>query len=730
MRRALAMLTLLGAGMASAQITPASPPGMGPAGPGPSKAAGSSQTARKPAAAAPAIPSTKDLKFPAPRPVAMPAFVLVTLSNGMRLYLVEDHEVPLIHGLAMVRTGNLFDPPDKVGVAAITGQVMRTGGANSRTGDQINEQLDNVGGAVDSAIGESNGTLVFEALKAHTDEVLAVFKDVMTAPEFRQDKIDLAKQQLRAGIARRNDDPLGIVQREFTNTAYGKDTPYGWRQEYAHIDRINRADLQSFHRRYYFPKNIMLAVWGDFDSAGMQARIEKLFADWTAEQPPVPDFPQVNAAPAPGTFLVQKSDAQQTLFAMGLLGGEIKDKDFAALEIMAEILGGGSRGRLFQAIGKKGDTSGISARWAANFDHPGLFQISGALRPFATVSALKAVNAEVSRIRAAEVADEELKAAQDRLLNRLAFSLDTKQKMVQQLLLEAYFGYPKDFVEQYRQALAKVTRADVLRVAKERLDPARMTLVAVGNPVTFQEPLDALGTPPVPIDLTITPPRPAAAPADASGQQRAKDILVRAQEAAGGAGKLAAVKDYTREATYQLEAAAGGMLVTETVRWLAPNHFRQDSKAPAGEIAAYIDGRSGWIRTRQGSNALTGAPLKQIQGDLFRVYFALLLSDRIPGRKVNALDDLTVEVSDDGGQVVRLEFDPETWLLRFALHDTVTATGVVSVMDSYMDYRDVGGLKVPFKLTITSGGAKYADVTVKDYVLNSGLKLQDLERRP
>ena len=258
----------------------------------------------------------------------------------MRLYLVEDHDWPAIHGLALVRTGNLFDPADRVGLAALTGQVMRTGGGGARSVEQIDERLENLGGTVDCSIGETSGVVAFTALKENADEVLSIFKDVMTAPAFRQDRIDRAKQLLRNSIAHRNDAPAAILRREFTNIVYGKDTPYGWPLEYAHLERVTRGDLGNFHRRYFFPRNVMLAVWGDFDKAQMQARIEKLFADWTVEQAAVPPFPKVGGAPAPGTFLARISDPQQSWFAMGQLGGELRDKDYAALELMADILGG------------------------------------------------------------------------------------------------------------------------------------------------------------------------------------------------------------------------------------------------------------------------------------------------------------------------------------------------------------------------------------------------------
>ena len=239
------------------------------------------------------LPSYKDLKFPPLPPLKVPEPTEITLSNGMKVLLLEDHELPLISGAALIRTGNLFDPPDKKGLAGITGEVLRSGGTKARTGDQIDQDLENVAASIESQIGETNGTLSFSCLKENTDQVLALFRDLLTSPEFRQDKVDLAKTQSRSEISRRNDDADGIAEREFSDIVYGRNTPYGWSIEYADIDNIQRQDLIDFYHRYYFPANITLEVIGDFSTAEMKTKLEQLFGAWKYTQPAVPAFPKV-----------------------------------------------------------------------------------------------------------------------------------------------------------------------------------------------------------------------------------------------------------------------------------------------------------------------------------------------------------------------------------------------------------------------------------------------------
>jgi zinc protease len=221
-------------------------------------------------------------------------------------------------------------------------------------------------------------------------------------------------------------------------------------------------------------------------------------------QAPVPVFPEVHQSPAPGVYLATKTDVAQTFFVAGQLGGVLRDKDFPALEVMSDILGGGFRSRLFQRVrSRMGDAYEIEADWGANYDHPGLFRISGSTKSASTVETIRAIQEEVQKIRTAQVTDDELSTAKETALNGLVFAFDTKSKTLARVLTYAYYGYPKDFIDQYQNALAAVTKADVLRVAKQRLDPASFSIVAVGNPKDFGQPLQSLGVPVKMIDLTI-----------------------------------------------------------------------------------------------------------------------------------------------------------------------------------------------------------------------------------
>lgn len=671
------------------------------------------------AAAQAPLPSYKDLKYPPLAQVNIPEPATVTLSNGMRVFLLEDHELPLIRGLALVHTGNLFDPADKRGLSQIMAEVMRSGGTKSKTGDQIDEQLEDIAASVESNMDETIASVSFSGLKETSDAVLAMFKDVLTQPEFRQDKVDLALSQMRSAIARRNDDANAIPERELLSIVYGRDTPYGWEIEYSDLARIHRDDLVNFYKRYYFPKNIMLGIYGDFSTAEMKSKLEKLFADWTVQQPTVPPFPKVTAKPAPGVYLAEKTDVTQTFFAIGDLGGTLLDKDYAALQVAADILGQGFSSRLVSQIRTKlGYAYDVSAQWAAAYDHPGTFRIMGSTKSASTTDALKAIGAEVEKMRQEEVSDRELSEAKDSTLNSFVFFFDSPAKTLSRVMRYEYYGYPKDFLFQYRKAVDSVTRADVLRVAKAHFNTAELTIVAVGNPKDFGKPLTELGKVNK-LDLTIPEPKAEAAKSDAASLERGRELWKRAQQAMGGAEKLAAVKDIIENAEL---VVGGGAKIKEDTRFIAPSLFRQELTLPIGKIVSYTDGKSGWMVTPQGSVPMSGATLAQAQDAIFRDMVRMMSDATL---QVNAVSADTVEVS-GGGHSVRVQFDPSSGLPAKQIYQEGGSSGE----DIFADWRETGGIKVPFKVTVQQGGKTVAESTVVDFKFNTGLKPEELSRKP
>jgi predicted Zn-dependent peptidase len=448
----------------------------------------------------------QELRYPKLHDIEIPEIERVRLANGMQLYLLEDHELPLINISAMIRVGSVYEPADKTGLAAITGTVMRTGGTTSMTGDEIDEQLERIAASVETSIGLNSGSAYMSVLKEDIDTGLSILADVLMNPAFREDKIELAKIRHRSMIARRNDQPRSIAVREFVKLIYGPESVYGRHTEYATIGNVSRDDLVAFHKKFYYPNNVMLAVWGDFDSGQMIRKIREAFRDWNKVDIYVPKVPEVRYEFRPTVNVIRKDDINQSNIFLGHIGGLMNDPDYFALILMNRILGSGFTSRLFKNVrSRQGLAYSVFGWYSAKYDHPGVFYVGCQTKSETTIKAINAMMKEVEEMTKSEVTDEELALARESYLNKFVFNFDTKGEIVGRLMTYDYFGYPPDFLEKTKENIEKVTKEDVLRVARKHLQPDNLQILCVGRPQDFDEPLSVLG-PVREIDIAIPVP--------------------------------------------------------------------------------------------------------------------------------------------------------------------------------------------------------------------------------
>ena len=449
-----------------------------------------------------------DLKLaPAPA-IKVPDYSRFELKNGMVVYLMEDHELPLVSGTALIRTGDRFEPGSKVGLAGLTGAVMRSGGTQSHSPDELNQILEQRAASIESGIGSTSGSASFDTLSEDLSEVFNLFAEVIQQPAFAPEKFNLAKLQTQGGIARRNDDPNGITGREFEKLLYGDKSPYARVVEYATIETISRDDLIGFYQQYFRPSNLLLGIVGDFDSKTMRSQIESKFGTWNPTlQTPKSDLPNVAQANQSGIFFVDQPLLTQSYIQMGHLGGQLNSPDYPALSVMNAVLSGFG-GRLFNEVrSRQGLAYSVYASWSPQYDFPGVFVAGGQTRSDATVPFIKSVLGELEKVRTQPVATSELAFAKDSVLNSFIFNFQDPSQTLSRLLRYEYFGYPKDFIFQYRKAIEATSIADIQRVAKTYLQPSKIVTLVVGNQEEIQPTLASLGQKVTAIDITIPQPK-------------------------------------------------------------------------------------------------------------------------------------------------------------------------------------------------------------------------------
>jgi len=448
----------------------------------------------------------RNLKYAKLGDIEVPEVEQVTLANGMRLFLLEDHELPLINLSVRIRTGSVYEPAEKIGLASITGEVMRTGGTASMTGDKMDEELEAIAASVETGVGLNSGSASMSVLKRDLDKGLSILADVLMNPAFREDKIQLAKMQAASMIARRNDQVGAVAGREFDKLIYGPESVYARHEEYATIGSITRDDLVAFHGKYFGPNNAMLAVWGDFDAKQMIKKIEQAFEKWEKVDLDLPKVPEVKYEFRKTVNVIRKDDVNQSNVYLGHIAGLRSDPDYFALIVMNRILGGGFTGRLFKNVrSREGLAYSVFGAYSANYDYPGEFYVGCQTKSESTVRAIRAMLREVEKMREGEVTDEELALAKDSFLNSFVFNFDTKGEVVNRLMTYEYYGYPADFLLQIKNNVEKVSKADVLCVAKKHLKPDKVQILAVGRSQDFGEPMSSLGSVNE-IDITIPGP--------------------------------------------------------------------------------------------------------------------------------------------------------------------------------------------------------------------------------
>jgi zinc protease len=439
----------------------------------------------------------------------------IELPNGMILFLQEDHELPLIDGSIMIRGGSRLEPAAKIGMVSLFGQVWRTGGTRTRTGDQLDDFLEARAAKVETGGGLDSTSIGWSSLKNDFNDVFDVVLELLKDPEFRSEKVVLAKGLMATGISRRNDDPSGITRRESAKLVYGADSPFARTVEYATLDAITREDLLDWHQRYVHPNNMILGVTGDFDSLAMEKKLREVFGG--LPKGPAPEKnPPADIHPAkPGVYFVNKEDVDQSNIRLVDLGIRRDNPDYFAVEVMNEVLGGGFSARLIQNIRTKlGLAYSVGGGVGSAFDHPGSVMIGMGTKSETTVKSIEALDNELDSMVRGPITPTEVSRAQDTIKNSFIFEYDSKDKILSERMTLEFYGYPPDFLERYLAGVQKATPADVERVARKYLHKDQMKVLVVGNKAEFDKPLSALG-PVTPIDITIP-----GAPAGASAENR------------------------------------------------------------------------------------------------------------------------------------------------------------------------------------------------------------------
>lgn len=668
------------------------------------------------------------IKFPPLNEAKMPAIEKVVLDNGMTVYLLEDKELPLVNARVRLAAGEYLTPADKIGLANIMGEVMRTGGTEKMTGDEIDAALEAIGASIEVNIGSTSGSASMNILSDYTDTGLQLLSDILRRPVFAQDKIDLKKTAVRTGIARRNDEPLDICLREFRKIIYGKDSPYARHTEYFTVDNVGRDDLVAFHKKYITPENAMLAIWGDFDKNEMLAKVKQYFGDWPQGEGKVPKLPDVKYDFKPGIHFVNKDNVTQSYILLGHIGGYTADPDYFALLVMNNVLNSSFGGRLFNNVrSKQGLAYSVGGAYTSNIVYPGVYYSYCFTKSESTVKATRSVIDEIRRIQTELPTPEEMRMAKDGYLNSFVFNFEDKGDIINRMMEYDYFEFPNDFLFKVKANVEKVTPQDIQAVAKKWLRPDALQIVIVGKGAEFDEPLAAFGAVDT-IDVTIpTGEKKAAAAVSPEMLAKGKELFALAAKASGGVDNFKKIKGNAYKASMNLSLPQGEFTFQSNSINLFPDKSRDVIITPMGEMMNIRNGSEGWSKQGPAVMPASAEELEDAKKDNFRnLLLAFQKADNpdftVAYLKTEPFKGKTADIlevsSADGSHSFKLVLDASSHLPLAKLYFGQTMTGPGNLTESYDDYRDISGVKIPHSVLVEVDGNKMVDLKITEYQIN------------
>jgi zinc protease len=418
----------------------------------------------------------------APLELIVPVIEPIVLPNGIRIYLYEDRELPLIKMTGVIGTGSIGDQVKLAGQGSLFAALLEEGGAGEKGPSDFEEYLEDL--AIDFSVGMDAyaTTLALSLLSEDLGTGLTILKDLLRRPKFSADRFELVRRQLIEAVRRQDDNPGNIAHRAFNSAVYGEH-PFGQTATVASLGRVKREHLVDFHRKYFTPENFWLAISGDFNRLDMEQKLRALFADWPRSnyQPvPIPELPETT----PAQIWLAEKQIPQTTIMIGGVGLNKDNPDMLTVRVMNAILGGsGFNSRLMREIrSNRGLAYSVYSYYMIGRRLPGSFIASGGTKNETAVEMVSLMLAEMDKIRTELVTEEELALAKTSRINSFVFAfIDSHEVLTQQMRLD-FYQYPEGYLQTYRQKVTAITREDILRVAKKYLQPEKMTIILVGQP--------------------------------------------------------------------------------------------------------------------------------------------------------------------------------------------------------------------------------------------------------
>jgi zinc protease len=683
------------------------------------------------------------------RDVKFPPYQFRTLANGLQVIAVSHHEQPAVSLRLIVRAGGAQDPASKGGVASLVAALLDQG-TTTKTAEQVASQIDSIGGLMSTGAGSDLTFIQSIVMKDSLGVGLDLLSDMARNPTFAPEEIERQREQILSGMKVGYEDPDYIAGMVFDRLVYGFH-PYGRPDTGTpeSVAGLTRDDLLSFHKSWFGANNAILAVVGDVTLEEVFAGAERAFGKWARAEilavTPI-DPPQ----PTRRLVVIDRPGAVQTEIRVGNLALPRRHKDYLALDLAINILGGEGGNRLHRVLrSERGLTYGASADTNA-FKDAGNIVAETDTRSETTGEALRLVVEEFWRLQRQRVRDGELADAQAYLTGSFPLTIETPSAIALQILNAVFYGLDLNELQTYRERVDAITPDEIQRVAREYLHPDRLSIVLVGDASVFAKQLAGvgfeqferialsdldLGSPdlkrrgsttqgrPLPVAYRLPDQDP---PPSARGPVKVIDASVlvdRAVRAKGGIDKLRSIKTVKAAATTTMLDQTAPLEIETTSYVQYPSAFRVDGRLPAGPLVQVFNAGEYWVQDPNGTRIAEEEVADRIRGNVQRDIIGLLLALVDGKMKATRLEDLVEDgrslpvlaVRGAGRQSVALVLDPATWLI-LAQHYVIPPGEPVE--ERFSDYRNVDGLQIAFTAVVSVSKQRVLNRRVRSFEYN------------
>jgi predicted Zn-dependent peptidase len=441
-------------------------------------------------------------KVPAPGKapeLRVPTWTRSTLDNGADFIVSEKHDLPLVSfSITVLGGANQFEPAGRTGLASLTASMMSEG-TKTRDGEALSNALQLLGTSVATSVGGESGSMSFVSTTDKFPQTLDILADMLINSTFPADALERLRAQRLVALTQARAQPGAIAGRVFPRVLFGTNHPYGRVSTDESIKAITRDDVVAFHGKYFQPGRTLITVVGDVTAATAKPAIEKALAAWhKGGSRPDFSYPALPDRAKTTIYLVDRPGAAQSTVAIGQPGPPRSTPDYYAIQVMNTILGGMFQSRLNANLREeKGYSYGVSSSFAFG-KGPGPFRAGGDIVGDKTDAALVEFMKELRGIVGERpVTDEELQTAKDSLIQRLPGTFASVTAINGALTSLWVQGLPDDYYQQYSKAIGAVTKADVLRVAKQYIDIDRLAIVVVGDRASIDAPIKKTSIAPI-----------------------------------------------------------------------------------------------------------------------------------------------------------------------------------------------------------------------------------------